>query len=215
MKRSAFERWRHVEGRAGEVVILDNRDSFVFNLVHRIARVSRCEIVVVRSDEVSAEEIESWAPGALIISPGPGHPGEAGCSIEAIVRMSARVPILGVCLGHQAIVEAYGGEVRSNQRPMHGEASRIVHDGRGVFEGCDPRGEEVGRYHALSAVRESLPEVLEVSASLAESEEGMVMGVRHRSLRVHGVQFHPESVLSRRGEVMVRNFMRLAGYPVL
>ncbi len=190
------------------MVLLDNRDSFVFNLAHRLHEVSGEQAVVVRSDEVSAEELVRWAPRAIIISPGPGHPREAGCSMDVVERFAGEVPILGVCLGHQAIVEAYGGVVESSGRPMHGRASWIEHDGRGMFEGLGERV-EVARYHALHAV-EPLPEELEVSAWLGE-EERMVMGVRHVSEAVYGVQFHPESVLTRDGRAMLSNFMKAVG----
>lgn len=203
---SRFEdRWKHKA--PGEVVLLDNRDSFVFNLAHRLYEVSGCHPVVVRSDEVSASELMEWAPRALVISPGPGHPEEAGCSVEVVRRFAGKVPVLGVCLGHQAIVEAYGGDVVSSGRPMHGRASWIEHDGRGLFEGQSAEGVKVARYHALVA-REPLPEVLEASAWLDEpGEPRMVMGVRHVTHEVYGVQFHPESVLTGEGRGMLARFM--------
>lgn len=187
--------------------MLDNRDSFVFNLVHRLFEVGARDLVVVRSDEVSAEEIERWAPRALVLSPGPGHPREAGCTIEVIARMSGRVPMLGVCLGHQAIVEAFGGEVRANGTPRHGQRSRVEVSGGRLFEGMAP-ALEVGRYHSLSAV-EPLPPDLRVTARLAAAEvgEGMVMAVEHVTHPTFGVQFHPESVLTGAWRQMFSNFM--------
>ncbi len=210
MRRLAFERWKHQEGRRGEVIILDNRDSFVFNLVHRLYEVCpEANFVVVRSDETSVEELARWEPGAIIISPGPGHPVDAGCSVDVVKTLGGRVPMLGVCLGHQAIVEAMGGVVESSGLPMHGESSIVRHDGRGVFEGCRAEGVEVGRYHALVA-RSPLPDDLEESAYLDVGDgQRLVMGVRHRRYKVYGVQFHPESVLTVDGRVMLMNFMSM------
>lgn len=197
-------RWAH-QG-SGQVVILDNRDSFVFNLAHRVFEVEGRAPVVVRSDAVDAQEIEAWSPRALIISPGPGHPRDAGCSVEVVRRLEGSVPILGVCLGHQAIAEAYGAVVAPNQAPVHGRATRLRHDGRGVFEGA-PAEMEVARYHALSIREETMPACLEATAW----SDGLIMGVRHRRHAIVGVQFHPESVLTPWGLALLRRFLEFAG----
>ena len=187
---------------------MDNRDSFVYNLAHRLSEVGAERVVVVRSDEVSAEEVLGWEPSAIVISPGPGHPREAGCAVElARSAMRDEVALLGVCLGHQAIVEACGGRIRSTGRPMHGESAWVEHNGAGIFKGLGRRA-EVGRYHALAAI-EPLPEALRVSARL--EEDGMVMAVEHETGRAWGVQFHPESVLTPGGKAMLENFLRWAG----
>jgi anthranilate synthase/aminodeoxychorismate synthase-like glutamine amidotransferase len=192
-------RWTHKT--TGEIVLLDNRDSFVFNLAHRFAELG-AEVVVHRSDELTVEELTSWKPRALVISPGPGHPDAAGISVDAIRRFSGELPILGICLGHQAIVAAFGGDVGPNDAPMHGKPSMVEHDGQGVFEGLDSPF-EAGRYHSLVA-REPLPRELEVNARA----DGFVMGVQHREHATFGVQFHPESVLTPRGYGLLENFLR-------
>jgi anthranilate synthase/aminodeoxychorismate synthase-like glutamine amidotransferase len=192
-------RWAH-RGE-GEVVILDNRDSFVFNLAHRLHEVGARQIVVARSDEVDAGEVASWRPRAIVVSPGPGHPDDAGCSVEVIRRLGVETPILGVCLGHQAIGVAYGAQVSENGAPTHGRASVVEHDGRGVFAGLGD-GVEVGRYHSLVIDPETLPAELEPTAWCG----GFLMGVRHASHPVVGVQFHPESVLTGQGRRMLRSW---------
>ncbi len=197
--RRIDSRWAH-QG-PGEVVVLDNRDSFVFNLVHRLHEVGARDIVVVRSDEVDAEEVASWRPRATVVSPGPGHPDDAGCSVEVIRRMGEATPILGVCLGHQAIGVAYGAKVSENGAPMHGRASTITHDGRGVFGGLGDEV-EVGRYHSLVIEPDTLPDVLEATAWCGAH----LMGVRHVTHPVVGVQFHPESVLTGEGWGMLRSW---------
>ena len=175
------------------ILLVDNYDSFTYNLAHLFAELG-AEVVVKRNDEPGLEELE---PERLVISPGPGHPPPR---VVELVRRS-RVPTLGVCLGHQAIVEAFGGEIGPARRLVHGKASPVRHDGRGVFRGL-PQGIEVGRYHSLAATR--VPEELEVTAT---SEDGEVMGVRHRELPIEGVQFHPESVLTPLGKDLLRNFL--------
>lgn len=195
-------RWRHAVD--GEVVILDNRDSFVFNLAHRVAEVGG-KPVVARSDEVTTEEVFSWNPAAIILSPGPGHPREAGISIELLEQLESRAPktpVLGVCLGHQAIGVAFGGQVSASGAPRHGKSSLVDHDGEGVFAGLS-MPLEVGRYHSL-VIEEPLPTDLIATAWC----DGFVMGVRHVSLPVYGVQFHPESVLTREGQGLLANFLR-------
>ena len=183
------------------ILLIDNYDSFTYNLAHLFGELG-AEVVVRRNDAIDADEAERLAPSHLVISPGPGRPEDAGVSVELVKRL--RVPTLGVCLGHQAIVAAFGGEIGQARRLVHGKASPIEHDGRGLFHGL-PESFEAGRYHSLAAT--SVPECLEVSASCAEGE---VMGVRHRELPVDGVQFHPESVLTPVGPQLARNFLERA-----
>jgi anthranilate synthase/aminodeoxychorismate synthase-like glutamine amidotransferase len=197
---SLESRWTH--RRAHEIVVLDNRDSFVFNLAHRFAELD-AQVVVHRSDEVTLDDLIRWKPRALVVSPGPGYPDRAGISVAAIRHFSGQVPILGVCLGHQAIVTAFGGTVGPNDRPMHGKATRITHDGAGLFEGLDAPV-EAGRYHSLVAM-EPIPDVLEVTARA----DGFVMGVEHREHATFGVQFHPESVLTPGGYGLLGNFLKI------
>ncbi len=181
-----------------ELIILDNRDSFVFNLAHRFDEVG-CRPAVVRSDEIELEELRRLAPAGLIISPGPGHPDEAGISVEAIRYFSQKIPILGVCLGHQAIAVAYGGRVEAGGRPVHGMASAIDHEGEGLFEGLPP-GFDAARYHSL--VVSDWPDCLVPTARA----DGFVMALQHRRQPVYGVQFHPESVLTTVGKELLANF---------
>jgi anthranilate synthase component 2 len=182
------------------VLMIDNYDSFTYNLVHLFEELG-AEVVVRRNDAITADEAEALAPDRLVVSPGPGRPADAGVSVEVIRRLGPHVPTLGVCLGHQAIVEAYGGEIGAATALLHGKASRISHDGRGIFTGL-PAELDAGRYHSLAAVR--VPDELEVTARTADGE---VMGVRHRSYPVEGVQFHPESVLTPLGPELARNFL--------
>ena len=182
------------------VLMIDNYDSFTYNLVHLFEELG-AEVVVHRNDAITAAEAEALAPDRLVVSPGPGRPADAGVSVEAIRRLAPSVPTLGVCLGHQAIVEAFGGEIGQARALLHGKASRVRHDGRGVYAGL-PEEIEAGRYHSLAALR--VPPELEVTA---RTEDGEVMGVRHRSLPVEGVQFHPESVLTPLGPRLARNFL--------
>jgi anthranilate synthase component 2 len=180
------------------ILLIDNYDSFTYNLAHLFGELG-AEVVVRRNDAIDADEAERLAPSHLVLSPGPGRPEDAGVSVELVRRL--RVPMLGVCLGHQTIVAAFGGEIGRARRLVHGKASPIEHDGRGLFRGL-PESFEAGRYHSLSAT--SVPDCLEVSASCAEGE---VMAVRHRELPVDGVQFHPESVLTPVGPELARNFL--------
>ncbi len=184
------------------VLVIDNYDSFTYNLVDLVGQLGY-EVVVRRNDEITPEEAEALAPSHLVVSPGPGRPEDAGVSIEVIRRLGPTVPTLGVCLGHQAIVQLFGGEVGAAQELVHGKSSPVHHDGRGVFFGL-PQGFEAARYHSLAATR--VPEVLEVSATYGDE----VMGVRHRELPIDGVQFHPESVLTPVGRQLLRNFLERA-----
>jgi anthranilate synthase component II len=183
------------------VLVVDNYDSFTYNLVHLLEELG-AEVFVRRSDEIPVAEAEALAPDRLVVSPGPGRPSGAGRSIELILGLGATTPTLGVCLGHQAIVEAFGGEVGRARALLHGKASRLHHDGRGIFSGL-ANTIEAGRYHSLAAVR--VPDDLEVTA---RTEDGEVMGVRHRARPIEGVQFHPESVLTPTGPSMIANFLR-------
>ena len=181
--------------------MIDNYDSFTWNLVHLFEQLG-ADVTVYRNDAISVEELEALAPDRMVISPGPGRPADAGISVELIRRLGPRVPTLGVCLGHQAIVEAFGGEVGQAQALLHGKRSRVRHDGQGVFTGL-PEEIDAGRYHSLAAV--AVPAELVVSA---RTEDGEVMGVRHRVHPVEGVQFHPESVLTPDGPAIAENFLR-------
>ena len=183
------------------VLMVDNYDSFTYNLVHLLEELG-AEVVVRRSDEVTLDEARALAPERLVVSPGPGRPAGAGRSLELVLGLGADTPTLGVCLGHQAIVEAFGGEVARAKALLHGKASGLEHDGRGIFAGLPPEI-EAGRYHSLAAVR--VPDELEVTARTADGE---VMGVRHRSRPIEGVQFHPESVLTPHGPRMLETFLR-------
>ena len=185
------------------LLIIDNYDSFTYNLVHLFEELG-VDVRVYRNDAITVEEAEALDPTHLLISPGPGRPAGAGVSVELIRRLGPRVPTLGVCLGHQAIVEAFGGEVGQAKELLHGKASQVEHDGKGVFAGL-PQGLEAGRYHSLAATR--VPDELEVSA---RTSDGEVMAVRHRELPVEGVQFHPESVLTPLGPRLGRNFLERA-----
>ncbi len=191
---------------SARLLLIDNYDSFTYNLVQAFL-VLGADVRVFRNDAIGVAEALAHEPTHLCISPGPGTPQQAGVSIEMIRAFAGRIPIFGVCLGHQSIVEAFGGKVVRAPRLMHGKTSSIEHDGRGLFEAialpC-----EVGRYHSLIAEPQSIPPELEVSAHTAEGE---IMGVRHRRWTVEGVQFHPESVLTPDGPALIANFLRLAG----
>jgi len=184
-----------------KVLMLDNYDSFTWNLVHLFEELG-AEVAVFRNDAITVEEAEALQPDRLVVSPGPGRPEDAGVSVELIKRLGPRVPTLGVCLGHQAIIEAFGGAVGQAKALLHGKSSLIRNDGQGVFASL-PDEIEAGRYHSLAAVR--VPDELEVTAT---TEDGEVMAVRHRTHRIEGVQFHPESVLTPDGPTMAANFLR-------
>ena len=188
------------------IVLIDNYDSFSYNVYQLIGSVAP-DIKVVRNDEYSVKEIEEMKPEALILSPGPGRPAEAGICIEAIRYFAGKLPILGICLGHQAICEAFGGEVSYAKELMHGKKKTIYTVGKSpLFEGLGDNF-QAARYHSLAAVREKLPDVLRVTA---EAEDGEIMAVEHTEYPIFGVQFHPESVMTPDGKVMVENFMRVA-----
>jgi anthranilate synthase component 2 len=185
------------------IVLIDNYDSFAFNLVHYFGELG-AEVEVHRNDKVTAGEVLAAEPEAIVLSPGPCTPKEAGICLDLIAAASSRVPILGVCLGHQAIGEAFGGRVVRAQTIMHGKVSTIETDCKGVFADL-PKHFVVTRYHSLAIERESLPDCLEVSAW---TEDGEIMGVRHKELAVEGVQFHPESILSEHGHALLENFVK-------
>jgi anthranilate synthase/aminodeoxychorismate synthase-like glutamine amidotransferase len=188
------------------ILLIDNYDSFTYNLVQRLGELDAgLDLRVYRNDQITLDEVERLRPSHLIISPGPCTPREAGVSNEVLRRFSATIPTLGVCLGHQCIGHVFGGEVIRNWRIMHGKTSPIHHDDQGVFRGLS-NPFEATRYHSLVIRRESLPECLEVTA---ETEEGEIMGVRHRTWPLHGVQFHPESFLTVEGPQLLRNFLEM------
>jgi anthranilate synthase component 2/para-aminobenzoate synthetase component 2 len=188
------------------LLLVDNYDSFTYNLVQAFL-VLGADVLVHRNDAITVEDAEALAPTHLCISPGPGTPRDAGVSIAMIKAFAGRIPVFGVCLGHQSIVEALGGDVVRAGRLMHGKVSKVEHDARGIFAGL-PQPFEAGRYHSLIAKPETLPGVLEVSARTAEGE---IMGVRHKELVVEGVQFHPESILTPDGPKLMGNFLSLRG----
>src|SRR5262245_54953193 len=187
------------------LVLIDNYDSFTYNLVHYLGELgARCE--VFRNDKISVVEVLQLAPQGIVLSPGPCTPNEAGICLELIAKAGPKMPILGVCLGHQAIGQAYGGNVVRAPQPMHGKLSTIGHSGKGVFRSL-PRTFEVTRYHSLIVERQGLPEDLVVTAETGD----LIMGLQHRLYPVHGVQFHPESIASEHGHALLANFLELAG----
>jgi anthranilate synthase/aminodeoxychorismate synthase-like glutamine amidotransferase len=186
------------------ILLLDNYDSFTYNLAQYLGELG-CELEVRRNDKITLEEIAQRKPERIVVSPGPCTPSEAGISVELIRRFAGKIPILGVCLGHQAIGEAFGGKVIRAKKILHGKTSEISHDGKTIFRGL-PKPFTATRYHSLIVERKSLPRVLEISA---ETEDGTIMGLRHRKLHVEGVQFHPESVLTGQGMDLLRNFLSL------
>ncbi len=186
------------------LLLIDNYDSFTYNLVQAFRGLG-AETLVYRNDEITLEEAKALAPTHLVISPGPGRPEGAGVSCDMIRAFAGHIPVLGVCLGHQSIVSVFGGQIISAAQLMHGKTSMVAHDGQGVFRGL-PDPMEVGRYHSLAAERVSMPDELVVTARTAEGE---IMGVRHRDLKVEGVQFHPESVLTPDGLALMKNFLEM------
>jgi anthranilate synthase component 2 len=185
------------------LLMVDNYDSFTYNLVQYLGELGEA-VKVIRNDELTVDEIEALAPARVVLSPGPCTPNEAGVSLELVTRFAGRIPILGVCLGHQAIGQAFGGKIVHAKTLMHGKVSRIHHGGAGVFRGL-PTPYDATRYHSLAIERASCPEVLEVTAW---TEDGEIMGVRHRTLAIEGVQFHPESILTEHGHALLGNFLK-------
>jgi len=186
------------------ILMIDNYDSFTYNLVQYIGQLGGA-VVVHRNDVISIDEIRKLKPDAIVLSPGPCTPKEAGISVEVIRKLGTSIPIMGVCLGHQAVGYAFGAEVIRAQRIMHGKTSQISNDGRTIFKGL-PNPFVAGRYHSLILERDSLPDCLEISA---ETEEGEIMGVRHKEYPVEGVQFHPESILTPNGKRILKNFLAM------
>jgi anthranilate synthase/aminodeoxychorismate synthase-like glutamine amidotransferase len=184
------------------VLMIDNYDSFTYNLVQYLGELG-ADLRVVRNDKITLDEIEAMQPERIVISPGPCTPNEAGVSVPLIQRFAGKVPILGVCLGHQSIGQAFGGNIIRAKKLMHGKTSMIRHDGKGVFQNL-PNPFEATRYHSLAIERETCPDCLEITA---ESEDGEIMGVRHKEFLVEGVQFHPESILTAVGKELLRNFL--------
>jgi anthranilate synthase component II len=188
-----------------KTLVIDNYDSFTYNLVHFLGELG-AEITVRRNDKITLDEIAAMAPEAIVLSPGPCTPNEAGICLALIDRFKAQTPILGVCLGHQAIGQALGGDVIRAPHLVHGKTARITHTGKGLFRGLNA-GFEATRYHSLIVRQETLPPALEVTAT---TEDGLIMGMQHRDLPVHGVQFHPESIASENGHALLQNFLNLA-----
>ena len=187
------------------LVLIDNYDSFTYNLVHFLGELgARCE--VFRNDKITAAEVMKLGPKGIVLSPGPCTPNEAGICLELIAKAGPKIPLLGVCLGHQAIGQVYGGKVVRAPVPMHGKLSKIAHTGQGVFKGL-PKKFEVTRYHSLIVARDGLPDSLTVTAETGD----VIMGLQHKTHPVHGVQFHPESIASEHGHALLANFLELAG----
>ena len=187
------------------ILMIDNYDSFTYNLVHYLAELGE-EVVVHRNDKLGLEDIGKLNPDMLVVSPGPCTPKEAGISVEAIKEFAGRMPILGVCLGHQSIAYAYGGKIVRADRLLHGKTSEIHHDGKGIYKNI-PDPFEATRYHSLIVNKESLPEIFEITAW---TDEGEIMGIRHKEHMIEGVQFHPESILTKHGKDLLKNFISIA-----
>ena len=187
------------------LVLIDNYDSFTYNLVHFLGELGG-EVTVKRNDAVTVDEVLARAPEAVVISPGPCDPDRAGICLELVERTAGKVPLLGVCLGHQSVGQAFGGKVVRAPSVMHGKLSEISHNGEGVFKGL-PNPFTATRYHSLVVERETLPDCLEVTA---ETDDGVIMGLAHRELPIHGVQFHPESIASEHGHALLKNFLDIA-----
>ncbi len=192
------------------LLLIDNYDSFTWNLVHLVGELG-AEVRVIRNDEMSAAQAMALEPRAVLLSPGPCDPDRAGICLETVAACAeARLPLMGVCLGHQAIGQAFGGRVARCKEVLHGKTSAIRHTGEGLFEGL-PQGFTATRYHSLTVERDGLPEALKITA---ETDSGVVMGLQHRELPIHGVQFHPESIASEHGRALLANFLRAAGMNV-
>jgi anthranilate synthase component II len=192
-------------GNMPKVTLVDNYDSFTWNLVHALGALG-AEVDVHRNDAITVDEIEASKPDAIVVSPGPGTPDESGISLEVVRRLGSHTPIFGVCLGHQTIGQVYGGKVVRGPEPVHGKLSRVMHEGQTVFRGINGPFEAT-RYHSLVVDRDSLPGDLTVTA---ETGDGLIMALSHRSHPVHGVQFHPESIASEHGQTILKNFLDLA-----
>jgi len=190
------------------LLLIDNYDSFTYNLYQYLCELGE-QVEVFRNDKIGLEDIDTMAPERIVISPGPGTPDDAGISIDTIQRFAGKVPLLGVCLGHQCIGQAFGGVVSGAGEIKHGKMSKVTHDNKGVFEGL-PQPFDAVRYHSLAIVPESLPDMLEVTA---RSESGIIMGVRHKELTIEGVQFHPESILTKPGKQLLANFLKMQNKP--
>jgi anthranilate synthase/aminodeoxychorismate synthase-like glutamine amidotransferase len=186
------------------LIVIDNYDSFTYNLVQYFGELG-VDPQVFRNDQITVDELRALQPGRIVISPGPGTPDDGGISNQVIRELGEQIPVLGVCLGHQCITQVFGGEIIRADRLMHGKTSPIEHDGAGVFKGL-PQPFEATRYHSLIAKRESMPDCLKITAETKEKE---IMGVRHKEFPIHGVQFHPESILSREGRQLLKNFLEL------
>ena len=189
------------------LLLIDNYDSFTYNLVHYLGELG-AESVVVRNDKITVEEALAKKPKAIVLSPGPCTPNEAGVCLDLIRQAGPTIPLLGVCLGHQSIGQSYGGKVIRAPEPMHGKISTITHTGKGVFKGL-PKSFQITRYHSLIVERATLPDCLEITA---ETADGIIMGLQHKTHPVHGVQFHPESIASEQGHALLANFLELAGF---
>jgi anthranilate synthase component 2 len=188
-------------------LLIDNYDSFTYNLFHYLGELG-AEVEVKRNDALGVDDALALDPQGLVLSPGPCDPDRAGICLELVEAAAGKLPILGVCLGHQAVGQAFGGKIGRAPKPMHGKLSRVRHDGKGIFEGL-PEAFSATRYHSLVIERDSMPDCLEVTA---ETDDGIVMGLRHRELPIHGLQFHPESIAAEHGHAMLRNFLALAGH---
>ncbi|MCL0041809.1 aminodeoxychorismate/anthranilate synthase component II [Peptococcaceae bacterium] len=186
------------------LLMIDNYDSFVYNLVQYFGELEQ-QVIVYRNDKITLKQIEEMSPNGIVLSPGPGKPEEAGICIEVIKKFAGKIPILGVCLGHQAIGHVFGGKVIRANKPMHGKSSKIIHDKKRLFFGI-PVPFRGGRYHSLIISKESFPDSLEITAW---TEEGEIMGVAHKDMHVYGVQFHPESVLTEHGHKLLSNFLEI------
>ena len=188
------------------ILLIDNYDSFSYNLYQLIGELNP-DIRVIRNDEMTVDEIRALKPDRIVLSPGPGRPENAGVILDVVRELGPEIPILGVCLGHQAIGEVYGGRIVKASRIMHGKVSEVTCDGEGIFKGLGARPFKAMRYHSLCIDPDTLPDCLQVTAT---AEDGCIMGVRHKELQVHGVQFHPESIMTPSGKRMLRNFLRMA-----
>ncbi|HSE83831.1 MAG TPA: aminodeoxychorismate/anthranilate synthase component II [Thermodesulfobacteriota bacterium] len=187
------------------ILMIDNYDSFTYNLVHYLGEIGE-KVVVYRNDKITLEEVGRLNPDVIVVSPGPCTPKEAGVSVDLIKEFAGRTPILGVCLGHQSIGHAFGGNIVRAKRLLHGKTSQIYHDGKRIYEGI-PNPFEATRYHSLLVEKESLPDELEITAW---TDEGEIMGIRHKEYLIEGVQFHPESILTKYGKELLKNFVRIA-----